>query len=132
MAEETMVKENLSEAVIEAGAKIVELLDKAKFSLSAAFWFYIPESNQWRLVFASPEVRIYGPKKSYRKVQSTLKKIDSSLIALENIAVIDNIEPIIALLKVAIKTGPGISGIRFSRNTINGTFIEDAYIYRMT
>jgi hypothetical protein len=40
-------------------------------------------------------------------------------------------EPIIALLRTAIHTGPGVGGIRFKNNAINGTLIEDAYIYRM-
>jgi hypothetical protein len=39
--------------------------------------------------------------------------------------------PLIALLKAAISTGKGVGGIRFSRNTINGHYIEDAYIYRL-
>jgi hypothetical protein len=37
----------------------------------------------------------------------------------------------ITLLRVALRTGPGIGGIRFSSNVINGTLIEDAYIYRL-
>jgi hypothetical protein len=41
-------------------------------------------------------------------------------------------DPLLKLLRIAIKTGPGISNIRFSRNTINGVIIEDAYIYRLT
>ena len=38
--------------------------------------------------------------------------------------------PVVALLRTAIRTGPGISGIRFKNNVIDGTLIEDAYIYR--
>jgi hypothetical protein len=37
----------------------------------------------------------------------------------------------LSLLRVAISTGPGISGIRFTHNTINNVLIEDAYIYRL-
>jgi hypothetical protein len=39
--------------------------------------------------------------------------------------------PLLQLLKGAIQTGPGINGIRFSRNMINGTYIDDAFIYRL-
>jgi hypothetical protein len=34
-------------------------------------------------------------------------------------------------LRTAIRTDSGINGIRFSNNSINGTVIEDAYIYRI-
>src|ERR1019366_401614 len=40
--------------------------------------------------------------------------------------------PLLQLLRVAIKIGGGISGIRFTNNEINGNRIEDAYIYRLT
>jgi len=53
-------------------------------------------------------------------------------IPLKDIAVIDSNDPLIKLLRVAIKTGGGISGIRFTKNVINGTPIEDAYIYRIS
>jgi hypothetical protein len=41
-------------------------------------------------------------------------------------------DPLVLLLRKAIVTGPGISGIRFTSNSVNGTFIDDAYIYRLT
>jgi SAM-dependent methyltransferase len=36
------------------------------------------------------------------------------------------------VLCIALRTGDGISGIRFSKNTSNGHFIEDRYIHRNT
>ena len=41
------------------------------------------------------------------------------------------VAPLIGLLRQLIVTGPGIHGIRLSRNVVNGAMIEDAYIYRM-
>jgi len=46
--------------------------------------------------------------------------------------VIEEKAPLYVLLRSAISTGPGLSGIRFSRNVINGQLIEDAYLYRIT
>jgi hypothetical protein len=56
---------------------------------------------------------------------------DQLKVGIQNISVVDTQEPFISLLLGAIRTGEGISGIRFSRNTINGTFVEDTYIYRL-
>ena len=134
MAEEVVVKKMLSEEMVESGAELTCLLDQAHLVVSASLWLYIPESNIWRLIIASPEVRTYGPKKVYQKIQPVLSQIleEKPSIGLKDISLVENDDPLIALLRVATRTGDGISGIRFSRNTINGHFIEDAYIYRMT
>jgi hypothetical protein len=129
MAEAAMVKNTLSDEMIRSGADVIRRLDEVKFIVDAALWFYFTESSQWHLVLASPEVRLSGPKRAYRQVQSALKKLPS--VPLQDIVILDSNDPLIALLKIAIQTGPGIAGVRFSRNTINGIFVEDAYIYRI-
>ena len=134
MAEEVVVKEVLTKEMIEAGAELTRLLDQTPLVVSASLWLYIPESNIWRLIIVSPEVETSGPRKVYQKIQPVLSQIleEKLSIGLKDISVVENNNPLIALLRMAIRTGDGISGIRFSRNTINGHFIEDAYIYRMT
>jgi hypothetical protein len=42
---------------------------------------------------------------------------------------VDTRHPLIQTIATMVNTGPGISGIRFSDNTINGIRISDAYIY---
>ena len=129
-----MVKEILTKEMIEAGADLTRRLDEAGLKVSASLWLYIPDSNLWRLIIASPAVRRDGPKKVYRKIQSILTKIpgDASIIPLKDISVVEDNDPLILLLRLPLRTGDGISGIRFSKNTINGHFIEDTYIYRIT
>lgn len=134
MAEEVVVKEVLTKEMIEAGAELTRLLDQTRLVVSASLWLYIPESNIWRLIIVSPEVETSGPRKVYQKIQPVLSQIleEKPSIGLKDISVVENGNPLIALLRMAIRTGDDISGIRFSKNTINGHFIEDAYIYRMT
>jgi hypothetical protein len=133
MATEVVVNQILSDEMIVAGADLTRLLDEAKFPFSASLWFFTPEDT-WRFVIASSEVRTRGPRWAYRQVQSVLSRIPNpqSKIPLKDITVLDSDDPLIKLLKVAIKTGSGIQNIRFRRNIINGIPIEDAYIYRLT
>jgi len=128
------VKEVLTKEMIEAGAELTRLLDQTPLVVSASLWLYIPESNIWRLIIVSPEVETSGPRKVYQKIQPVLSQIleEKPSIGLKDISVVENGNPLIALLRMAIRTGDDISGIRFSKNTISGHFIEDAYIYRMT
>jgi hypothetical protein len=121
----------LSPDIIQMGKQLLERLDKAQFSIKAAFWLYSSDSNRWRLVFASPSVAQSGPKQFYRAIQSNLLRSPHRDISLSDVAVVDSSAPLILLLATAIRTGPGISDIRFTHNFINGVLVEDAYIYRL-
>ena len=134
MVTEVLVKESLSEQMISAGSDLIRRLDEAGLKVSGALWFYDTDSNDWRLIIVSPDVRVKGVKTVYEEVQSVVRATpdDQSIISLKDISVVDSDDPLISLLKVAIKTDNGISRIRFSRNIINGTLIEDSYIYRLT
>ena len=133
MVTETLVKEALVSEMVLAGTDLIARLDKAGFSVFAALWLYVPESETWRLVIARPEVRLDGPKKAYKKIQSVLARmpVDKPRIALNDITVLDSKDSFISSLKAGIQTDIRISGIRLVKTAINGLFIEDAYIYRM-
>ncbi len=134
MAQNTVVKEPLTEAMVRAGAQLTRKLDELRWPVLASLWLYQSESNQWKLIIASPAVTTDGPKKSYEKIQAALANTPDAAgaLTLSDIGVTDPKDPLILLLRAAIKTEPTVSGIRFTRNVINGRFIEDAYIYRMS
>ena len=74
MVEEVVVKDTLTEQMVHAGDEILRSLDDAKLAIIAALWMYTPEANIWRLLLASPEVRVEGPKKIYKQIQSMVQK----------------------------------------------------------
>ncbi len=127
-----MVKTVLVEKEIEEGKRLIQELDKSKFKVQAAIWVYMDDSDEWRLLIASPYVEKKGPKKSYNFIQTVLAKLSPPPeVSLRNISVVSPSDNLIRLIGVAIKTGAGISGIRFTGNVINNILIEDAYIYRI-
>lgn len=130
MAENTVVKEQLTEAMIEAGAQLTSKLDEIGLPVTAAFWLYVTDLNEWRLVFASPEVSSNGSRAVYEKIRRAVAELSGEGIALSNIGVLDPDADLVRLLKFAVRTGPGVNRIRFSKNVINGHFIDDALIYR--
>ena len=128
-----MGKATLVEADMEAGKALLKRLDEVKFKVKAALWLYMPDPEEWRLVLASPSIDTDGPKKAYEKVQSELQESDGrSELSLQNISLVSPHDKLIKALKTTIKTGKEMSHIRLTRNVINGLFIEDAYIYRLT
>ncbi|GAG05740.1 unnamed protein product, partial [marine sediment metagenome] len=108
-----MDKTVLVEKAIEDGKKLIEALDKADFQVEAAMWFYLPDSDEWRLFIASPFVETNGPTEAYGFIQPVLANLKLSEISLRNISVLSPKHHLISLLKTAIHTGPGISRIRF-------------------
>jgi len=122
----------LVERDIQEGKDLIEALDKTEFKVDASLWFYSSDSDEWRLLIASPFVEENGPRESYGFIRSVLTQPSPpSGISLKNVSVLSPKNQLIKLLRTVISTGPGISNIRFTRNVINNTLIEDAYIYRI-
>jgi len=133
MAENAVVKEQLTDAMIDAGEALVMKLDELGVSVTAALWLFARDSNEWQLFFASPEAVTKGPRQVYQKIQSAIEQIGPRAVAVP-LAVIGLLDPsgeTLQLLRSAIRTGPGVNRIRFSKNAINGHFIDDALIYRL-
>ncbi len=127
-----MDKTALVERDIQEGKDLIEALDKTEFKVDASLWFYSSDSDEWRLLIASPFVEENGPRKSYGFIRSVLTQPSPpSGISLKNVSVLSPKHQLIKLLRMAITTGPGISNIRFTRNVISNTLIDDAYIYRI-
>ena len=129
-----MVKTTLVETDKKAGESLIRKMDESLISVTAALWFYLSESDEWRLMLATPLVDKEGPKKVYEKIQQLLEKQDVQYdLSLDNIAIVSPDDQLITLLKKVIKTKKNsLSSITFTRNIINNTFIENAYIYRMS
>lgn len=127
-----MDKKTLVNIDIEEGKKLLEILDKSSIKITSAFWFYLTEIEEWRLMLATKLIEEVGPQKAYTKLlENTNKHKETIDIPLEAITLISPNDPLNLLLKSAIKTGPKISGVRFSGNVINGVLIKDSYLYRI-
>ena len=134
MAENTVVKDQLTSAMVEVGAALASKLDEMGVATTAALWSFEPELNEWRLVFASSEVATRGPREIYEKIRLAIGQLDgkATAVPLSSVVLMDSNADLIRLLRVALKTGGETGPIRFSRNVINGHFIDDALIYRIT
>lgn len=126
-----MDKPMLVDADMKAGEALLSKLDEIEFNVKAALWFYVQDSEEWRLIIASPIVDKDGQKKAYETVQSQLQELNGRELSLRNISLVSPGDKLIKALKSVFKLDKAISPIRFTRNVIDGMFIEDAYIYRL-
>ena len=119
--------------MITGGVALLRNLDDANGEVSAAFWFYDPESTGWRLRIAPSAVDTVGWRESYRQIQQALVALDPATtdISLFDIMVMSTSDPLIILLSSHVDTGKSIRSIRVTHTGIRGQYIEDALVYRM-
>lgn len=130
-----MDKKILVDSYIQEAAVIIKKLDENNFPINAAFWFYEPEINLWRLYIGSDMYDLDGPIKSYTFIQKLMDRFKNTIkeISLDDITIVGAKDNLIKVLKTAMKTDKkAINGIRFTANTISNTYIDDAYIYRLS
>ena len=128
-----MVEKQLTNEMIQEGKVLLQALDETELAPDVAIWFYFSDIHDWKLILTARKLKSSGPRDVYRLIQKTLRALKEKVthISLDDVALAKPDAPMIRLLSLAIGTGAGISGIRFTQNTINGVTIEDAYIYRL-
>jgi hypothetical protein len=116
---------------VEMGGELVRTLDEANFPVTAAAWIYFPDLEEWRLVIRTP--------KAGKNLQEALVEVARALDAKGDLrqridlARVKLVPPGDRMLQAIGKTirVDGLSPVKFSRNVINGIFIDDALIYRL-
>ena len=120
----------LTDPMVNSGANLLRALDALKVEVSAAFWSYFSEIDDWKLIISMPKKQ--GQKAAYKSIQKALHNDKHPVdLRIDQVGIVNPEAPIIGLLRTVIATGPGISNIRFTNNVINGTLIEDVHIYRI-
>ena len=131
-----MARNALVTPEITAGEEFLKASDEGGLRVRTAFWYFLPDAEQWRLFVASPVVDEGGPTAAYVEVQRVLEKLSSparEALPLSEISVVSPTSELPRLIGVAVQTTPDSSSpIRFKANTINGVYIDDAIIYRST
>ena len=128
-----MVTTRLTDRLIDDGESLVLALDAAGVKPTAAFWFYFSDIASWKLLIADPTLGPNGPRGAYKQIQKALNKMEKQAngLALEDVALAKPDAPMVEVMRSALRTGPGVSRIRFTGNVINGVLIDDTLIYRL-
>ena len=127
-----MVETTLTKELIDAGAKLVEKLDERGLAPDLAFWLYSPEEQGWKLLLVEVKLSAKGPKAAYSEIQKILARYQQEIgnLRLDDLVLEKPDARIVELIRRAMRTRPAVSGIRFKNNVVDGTLIDDAYIYR--
>jgi len=127
-----MAKEVLVDRQIEAGRELTERLDKAGFPVTASFWLYDSDTNDWRLTIALEAVDQLGvgSRKVYAKIQDIMGE-DSELGRALDLLDIHLAGPEDNLIRSFRKLRQRkLGGVRLKGTVVGGHYVEDAYVYR--
>lgn len=131
-----MVKTSLVEQDLTEGKKLLEALDRPKpngtsFRVKAAFWLYRPESMGWRLILATPLVDEKGKFATYAHLRKIVDSIQPLNLSTHNISVVSPRDPLVKAVRGALRIAPDSEDVRFSGAMVGGTYVDDAYLYRL-
>lgn len=124
-----MVKASLVGLDIEAGFRVVSLLETAGITVKVALWMATPEYEEGRLVIASPSLDQAHPLRAYGKVAEILHgEFAHSRPALLILRMKD---PFIQKLRQMFGKTTSVEGMRLGGQTIGDRFVLDAFVYRI-
>jgi hypothetical protein len=132
VAEGMVVKELLTDSMVNAGAALTKKLEENGLPVTTALWLFNPELGEWQLVFGSPDVGAKGPRNVYFRILEAIDQLGESVSAapFSVITVRPTTDDLVRHLKSAIPTGPELKQVRVKRAYADGRYIEDALIYR--
>ena len=116
---------------IEAGRELVRVLDESGFPVTAAAWIYFPDVQEWRLVIRTPKAA-GNLQQAYLELAHAMDA-KGDLRGRIDLVRVKLVPPSDRMLEAIgkVMSVPGLGTIRFSKNVINGIYIDDALIYRL-
>ncbi len=132
MVENTVVKEQLTDEMIDVGELLIKKLDENDVPIRVALWLFMRDVNEWRLLLESPDISLLGPRKIYHQIEKARNMLgpQSEIVPLSVISLLNERDQLVQLLGLAMRTDKTTSRIRFTKNVIQGHYIDDALIYR--
>jgi len=131
MAQEILVKEALTEKMIEAGDELIQRLAKTDFKLVAALWLWHVEPAEWWLTLSSPWIDKHGLNKAYRKIDEALSRpVPIAGLNPLDISAVETNRPWIKALRVHAKERrTNLANTRLRYFGFGDDSVDDAYIY---
>jgi hypothetical protein len=120
------------EVALTWGKERPAVLARTEIPVKAAFWLYLPESSEWRLFIATPLVDEGGPLSAYKALQTRLGLLSPPIdLTLQNLSVISPKDKLVKVFQKVMRRVHDASGVRLTGNVLGGTYIDDAYVYRL-
>ena len=129
MAQTVLVSEMIAD-----GKKLLVALDKTELKVTTAFWYYLEESESWRIVLSSPYMTKHDHyHQAFRLVHKAITENDlwETFDYVHLVLVSPKDEKVRLLRKDISARGKDLRGVRRRKSMIDRTYFEDVYVFRM-
>lgn len=124
-----MVKATLVEEEKAAGKEFLALTDKASIDIRAALWTYRESGEYWWLMLASPIVDEEGPTALYHLILPFWYQVEKP--EWSDVTAVGLNDKLIRMIGSQVHTTPEKKPFWFGPRVIEGTWVDECYIYRM-
>jgi hypothetical protein len=114
---------------IEAGLRVVSVLERAGIKVKVALWMTTPEYEDGRLVIAASSLDQVHPLKAYERVAEILQ--GEFYYSVPSILILRMKDPFVRALRHIFGMTSSVDGMRLGGQTIGNRFITDAYVYKI-
>jgi len=125
-----MDKATLVSLDIEAGSRVVSVLENAGLPIKVALWMATPEYEEGRLVLASSRLDQTAPLRAYEQVAEILQGEFS--YSPPAILILRMKDPFIQQLRQIFGKTRSVNGMRIGGQMIGNRFISEGYVYKIT
>ncbi len=116
---------------IDAGAEVVDILDRAGVKPSVALWMFAPEYEDWRIFLAGRPFDEPGTSQGYQLLSDALRAAGMDHAETLPIIILPMSDPFVRNVRRLYAKSKNFQGRRLGSQTIGGRFVEDAYVYRI-
>jgi hypothetical protein len=112
------------------GDEILELLDAAKFPVSAAAWVSAERLGGWQFVIGTPLRDKLGGPEAWGRLIAAVRAKDHESMIFDDVRLMGNRDPFIRELRRSIGRHGFRKGTR-TAGTIGDLYVSDAIVYRI-
>jgi|SRR5579864_2229887 hypothetical protein len=129
-----MYTQTLVEKSIKDGQNLVDALEKAGLDPKAAFWYFNPDLETWKLMIMLPAMDSGDHQHAYKLVEQVRMSTRPQVsISLNDIALQSSYSPLVGAVRWAVRTLPkgAREGSHYIGTNVNNRFIGDVHIYKV-
>lgn len=129
MADETLVKDPLTDEMISDGEELTCRVVDAGWGVAAAFWLFFTDSLRWNLVLGIDEVPEKGSLEIYKAIRTDLDARPLRGVEVSELMILQPDHPLVKRMKSYAGKSGGTSPVRIKQAVLDNVFVEDALIY---
>ncbi len=127
-----MATTELVEKDKQAARKLLDVLDHWRVQVRTAFWLYVGDQGEWKLVLAMPQADANEINEAYDVIARALETNYIRGLSLRQIEIRSPSDEIVTTISKAIHVKLPQAPVRLSNTGIGNVFIGDAYIFLST